>query len=174
MKLDYNLIYKNDNIREWLEFEFRPKLGSEVFLKMNKQDSAEYPVDFYTCCNPLDDYIGNIVSLGLDNTCSVHGYIKGAMRLVNNVTVADPKILKVGQRVMVTEHLNISGQIDLLATTFKILESNVSYFNFGWSNTERSRFYRIDVHTGHHVEIKGPVILRKSRFTQDGSLISNK
>jgi hypothetical protein len=59
---------------------------------------------------------------------------------------------------MVTEHINVAGGFDMLATTKRILDlknPNLNFVNVGWTNNKESRYIRIDPYTGEEHKCVG-------------------
>ena len=131
--------------------------GSPVRVMIGKEGLGEWPVQFCTATTDMKDFIGNVSSIG-GGKCSVRGVYRGRDREVRGVTVASPDVKKVGDRVMVTEHVGVDGKFGFLATKRRILKGDLNFACVGWSNEERCRYVRVDVYTGNHVEVSGPPV----------------
>ncbi len=122
---------------------------------IDKPKGEWHPVQFNTATTNMTDWIGNIRELKEipekgEILCVVEGVYEGKMRHVSNIKLCET-INKIGERVMVTEHMNVAGGFDMLATKKRILyEGNrdINWINIGWSNDSQSKFLRIDPFTG--------------------------
>jgi hypothetical protein len=138
---------------------FTPQIGGDkVECMIERQHANEWPIQSYTCTSPMSDFIGDIESIDGDK-CSVKGVYRGKLLRIKNIKVMSSEIKKPGDRVMVTEHLNVNGHFELLATKKRILlqpmlenRSTVNFINIGWSNDDRSRYLVVDIYTGNFRE----------------------
>jgi hypothetical protein len=152
MKLLHTINYSDDSIIVRLD----AILAGTILHKLEKKPNEEWPVKFYTATHQMNDFIGNIVESD-ENSCSVRGVYNGYMQVVRNVKIGiDCHMAKKGERVMVTEHLNVDGKLEFLATKSRILIGDLNFINIGWSNGNKCRFQRIDVYTGESKIIVGP------------------
>jgi hypothetical protein len=155
--MDYDVKLYDNGIDVCLEVEFTPLLNSKKHkYKIYQFDIKEWKVQCLTATTDMRDFIGNITFID-GCYCTAKGVYRGKMTEVRNVRVLDPKF-RVGQRVMVSEHLNINGEMDFLASTKRVLKDNINFINFGWSNEGHSRCCRVDIYTGEHKEVYGPMI----------------
>ena len=133
-----------------VKLKFETVINGEKDFEIDKSQPDEWPVRFYTGTTGMDDFIGNVLSIK-DGRCVIRGVYRGVMCEVKNVIIIDKTIGKRGDRVMVTEHLNVDGAMDLIATKKPLLRTayrDLNFINIGWSNAKRCRFLRIDVYTG--------------------------
>jgi len=155
--------YKIENVDNELLFVFSPIIiGKDIEFKIQKPESKmkSWPVLFYTATTDMRDFIANITSIN-GHMCSVKGVYRGNMKDLKSVIVKEDKINKIGQRVMVTEHINVNGKLELLATTKRIInltDSNLNFVNVGWSDELDCDFYRIDIYTGEFKVLKGDAV----------------
>jgi hypothetical protein len=135
----------------------------EVVYSIRRQSPKERPVKFYTGTTDMKDWIGTVRSIVNDNQThecllSVEGIYRGSKRILRNIKARDPQTVKIGERVMVTEHLNVAGGFDMIATKRRILDlkkPELNFINIGWSTTEECRFLRVDPYTGETKELLG-------------------
>lgn len=121
--------------------------------RIERRSQDEIPFESFTCTHTMADGIGNVTELDADQgLCSVRAVLRGVERELQNVRVWDDRIVKVGERVMVTEHLNVSGQIELVATKERILKQDFNFFNFGWETPQGRRVLTVDIYTGEFFE----------------------
>lgn len=113
-----------------------------------------WPVKFFTATTDLKDFIGNVVKINSNNTCSVKGVYRGKMLTLKNIRIGESGIIK-DKRVMVSEHLNVDGKMELIATLKRILLGGMNFINIGWSNKTESHITRIDIYTGETKLIYG-------------------
>lgn len=150
--------YKIKNENGELKLVFTPIIsGKDAEFKIGCQLNKAWPVMFYTATTDMRDFIGNVTEI-VNNKCSVKGVYRGSMVNLKGVIIKEDKIIKVGQRVMITEHINIEGKLELLATTRRIInlsDSNLNFVNIGWSNESECYFCRIDIYTGEYRFVKG-------------------
>jgi hypothetical protein len=131
----------NENMRYEIE-----KIGEDT-----------WPVKFFTATNDMKDFIGNVKEIN-GNKCSIRGIYRGSDIIVKNVIIYDKNINKINERVMVTEHINVNGEFELIATKKRILYPYLNFINIGWSNSEKCIFIRIDVYTGESKQCEGKPI----------------
>ena len=132
---------------------FNNKEFEHQILRKHKD---QWPITFDTATFPMNDFIGNVTKIN-NNICSVRGHYMGKMREIDNVKIIDPAVIREGQRIMISEHVNINGQMELVATTKRIIEgkfANVNFTNVGWSDDKSSEYIRVDIHTGECKAIK--------------------
>jgi len=136
----------------------------EVVYSIKRKSSKERPVQFYTGTTDMKDWIGNvreIVERNDETFLSVEGIYRGKNQTLRNIKSRDSNIKKIGDRVMVTEHLNVAGSFDMLATKRRIMDnkkSELNFINIGWSTDEICRYLRTDPYTGETKEcIGGPI-----------------
>jgi len=105
---------------------------------------------FWTATSNMKDFIANITSIE-QNKCSVKGLYYGRIVDVKNIKIVDYNIKNIGQRIMVTEHIDVSGKLELIATTKRIIcpINNVNFINIGTSY----KYKRIDIYNGETREI---------------------
>lgn len=138
-------IYKSNKT---LVADFKPVYGPKQEYKISNDNEKAWPVRFYTATTNMVDFIGNVVRAD-DTSCSVRGVYRGVDREIGNVRMIDD--VKPGQRVMVTEHIDVNGKIELVATTKRLLKDgreDLNFINIGWSDHHKSKVIRIDVYTG--------------------------
>lgn len=151
MDIKYRIGKENDSVVLY----FTPILASQEQKYIIKQDwPDEWAVKFFTATTDMRDFIGNVTEI-VGNKCSVRGIYRGSNRVINNIIIIDNQIKKVGDRVIVSEHVNIKGNLEFIATKKRILQKDINFINIGWSNTIESRYLRIDVYTGQSIYYKG-------------------
>ena len=119
-----------------------------------------------TATTGMKDWIGNIreileVPEKDEIFLAVEGVYEGYMQTIKGVKWRGDNAPKKGQRVMVTEHVNVAGGFDMLATGKRILflnNPNLNFINVGWTNGKEDRFIRIDPYTGEEHTCKGPAV----------------
>jgi len=125
----------------------------EIDAKIDRRHTNEWPVQFFTSTTNMKDWIGNVTQIA-DGLCSVKGVYRGGIVEMHNIRVCDSAISKHGDRVMVTEHMDVDGKMGFIATKRRVLVTNrgsaVNYACVGWSNDKRCRYLRFDVYTGEH------------------------
>ena len=108
----------------------------------------------------MKDCIGNVISFQADGTCTADIVYRGSQVQIHGIVIKDESIILAGQRVMVTEHVNVDGHLELIATKQRVLmdgKSDFNFVNFGWSNDTVCKFKRVDIYTGEVVELEsGP------------------
>ncbi len=134
--------------------KIQPLAGDkEVDAKIDRRHANEWPVQFFTSTTNMKDWIGNVTEIA-DGKCSAKGVYRGEWVEINNIRICSDEIKQVGNRVMVTEHMDVNGKMGLIATTKRVLVTNqgsaVNYACVGWSNDKRCRYLRFDVYTGEH------------------------
>jgi len=135
----------------------KPLIGGEKECFINRQSKEEWPIQFYTNTTDLRDFIANVTSIN-KKICSVKGVYRGIMKELKNIRICSPDIKKIGDRVMVTEHIDVSGKFDFIATKKRVLSNVCHFINVGWSDHEKSRYIIIDIYTGQTRETQGPPI----------------
>lgn len=144
--------------------KLQPVLSNkEVLYFIDKQGKNSHPVDFFTATTDMRDWIGNIREMeqkGNDVFCIVEGIYRGLKRKVRNIKLRFRKDedLKIGERVMVTEHINVAGGYDMLATKIKLLDikkPDLNFINIGWTDDKQCIYLRIDPYTGEQKECVG-------------------
>jgi hypothetical protein len=153
-----------DNVRGFVFVKIIPVIKEEeVVYFMERNSLKERPVRFFTGTTDMKDWIGNVRKITKkENTgeifLEVEGVYRGKNQTLKNIKSKDPNIKKIGDRVMVTEHLNVAGGFDMLATKRRILDlvqSDMNFINIGWSTDEQCRYLRIDPYTGETNECVG-------------------
>lgn len=114
---------------------------------LNRLSPDESPIQFCTATSTMKDFIGNIIGLHGDK-CSARGIINGHDQIVNNVDIIDGT-KTIGERIMLTEHINTCGTFELLASKKRILLGDINFINIGWRKGNHKRFMRIDPYTGN-------------------------
>ena len=97
-----------------------------------------WPVHFWTATTDIKDFIGNIKTILPDGKCDVDCLYRGEQICLQNVVIKDKSIKRIGQRVMLTEHININGEFEIIATIKRIIsleKSGLNFINIGWSDT---------------------------------------
>ena len=116
----------------------------------------EWPVKFWTCTTDIRDFIANTTQMH-DTKCSVKGVYRGYQSDLHNVRICDKVIKNINERVMVMEHLDVNGNMELIATKKRVLldgeQSGINFLNVGWSNEVECKYLRIDIYTGECKEI---------------------
>jgi len=127
--------------------------GQDVDANISRLSSDEWPVQFFTSTTDMRDWIGNVTKIE-DGKCSVEGVYRRRWTKMRNIRVCDAAIVKEGDRVMITEHMNIDGKMGFIATKRRVLVENkgsaINYANVGWSDDKRCRYLRFDVYTGEY------------------------
>ena len=62
---------------------------------------------------------------------------------------------------MVTEHLNVAGGFDMLASKSRIIDlkkPELNFINIGWSTNKSCRYLRVDPYTGETKELLGNAV----------------
>lgn len=127
--------------------------GDEIEYKISMENENEWPVTFNTNSAPeFKDFIGDVVAID-GNKCTVRGAYKGRVQDVRNIRICSKEIKKTKDRVMVTEHMDVSGRFDFIATKQRVLFEVCHWVNVGWSNEKRCRHLRVDLYTGDCKEI---------------------
>ncbi len=125
--------------------------GTEIDVKISRRHADEWPVQFFTSTTNMKDWIGNVTQIA-DGKCSVKGVYRGEWVELHSISVCSDEIRQSGDRVMVTEHMNVDGKMGFIATKRRVLVTNrgsaVNYACVGWSNNKRCRYLRFDVYTG--------------------------
>jgi hypothetical protein len=141
----YNISCRNDSI----ELKLKTPLKGEIVFSLPKPTCQSVPTSFFTATSTMKDFIGNIVSIK-DKKCIVKGIYEGKMREVKNIEIVEENIKNIGERVMVTEHINTCGTFELLASKKRILMGDINFINFGWKTGNKTQYIRVDVYTGNH------------------------
>lgn len=167
--MNYNITIKTTlEGRKIIRADFIAKIKNEKFVyEIDKPEGDWHPINFGTATTGMKDWIGNVRDLKEipekdEILCVVEGIYEGKMRKVPNIKLRE-MIGKIGERVMVTEHVNIAGGFDMLATKKRILDmgnKDLNWINIGWSNDNECRWLRIDPYTGEVKECIGQPHLR--------------
>lgn len=160
--------YKIDTKQDSIFVALKPILGSqEVVYSIGRNSSEEWPIKFYTGTTDMRDWIGNVREITKDNKgnilLKVEGIYRGKLQTLKNIKSKDSKIQNIGDRVMVTEHLNVAGGFDMIATKIRIKDlkkPELNFINIGWSTKDSCRYLRIDPYTGETKELVGNSIPR--------------
>jgi hypothetical protein len=123
--------------------EFKP-----ILLKNNAQykfNNRGKPLVWYTATSKMVDFIGNVTSIN-KNKCEVRGVYSGKMQNIKNIRIVDCAINRIGERVMITEHVNIFGKFELIATKCRILYGDTNFINVGYPE----HYAIVDIYTGEH------------------------
>lgn len=162
------------NIGVELTAEGKKSMRLDVIIKI-KNEKRTYridkpagewrPINFGTATTNMKDWIGNVRALkempeNDEVFCVVEGVYDGKMRKIPNVKLRET-IKMIGERVMVTEHINVAGGFDMLATKKRILDSgnpDLNWINIGWSNDQQSQYLRVDPYTGEVRKCVGEAI----------------
>ncbi len=135
-----------------INLSFKPVLAEEVVsFHLRGAKSGDIPTKFYTATTPMRDFIANITTINKDK-CSVKGVYNGMMQELKKVKLCVSGA-KVGDRVMVTEHIAIDGNFELLATKKRILQGDLNFINCGWKSGGKLKYYRFDIYTGQSIYI---------------------
>jgi len=155
--------YKAENKDNILSLVFIPLIfDKDKEFKINKplNKLGAWPIMFYTATTDMRDFIGNITQID-NGKCAIKGVYRGQMAEMKGVFIKEDKIKRIGQRVMVTEHLNVNGQLELIATIKRIInitDSNLNFVNIGWSDEKDCEYLRIDIYTGESKTLNGDSI----------------
>jgi hypothetical protein len=151
------MLNKLSRIHNNLIIKFSPIITNiENTYSIHKVSDSEWPVYFNTCTTDLRDFIGNIVKIE-NKKCVVKGVYRGRIVEMRNVIIYDDNIKNINDRIMITEHMDISGKINFIATKKRILSNLPHWINIGWSNEQRCRYVRIDIYTGEFINLEsGP------------------
>ncbi len=118
--------------------------ATSISIKNTEKDGSF--TKFYTATTQMKDFIGNILSIN-QKYCVVKGVYQGQMQEIKNIKICFDGA-KIGERVMVTEHLDLDGRFELLATKHRILQGDLNFINCGWKSGNKINYYRIDIYTG--------------------------
>lgn len=127
-------------------YEISPLLfgGESSRYVINRIKEDEWPFRSYTATSDMQYFYGTITSLSYPY-CNVRGQKQEAV----NAIIKDSGRYSIGDEVSVFEHMNIDGEMDVLATKwYDCNEITKSFVNIGWSSSRLSRFLRIDIYTG--------------------------
>jgi len=143
---------------------FQPLVGRKTVEHRIASKKGEWAIKSITGTTDMTDWIGNVTKIH-GKLCSVRGVYRGKMRELQKIRVESSDIKKVGDRVMVTEHLNVAGKFDFIATKKRVLvqgkTAGINFLNLGWSNEYGSRYLVIDIYTGEAGEWTGDPIFMK-------------
>lgn len=148
-KLSCDLILERDTIGVLLH---TASSGERCRRLLMRASPGEWPFHSFTATTDMRDFIANVVAYG-NGSCSVKGVYRGKMTQLRNVHPCTP--VKVGERVMVTEHVGIDGRFGFIATKGRILVGDLNFVNVGWSDERGSRQLSVDIYTGEARESKG-------------------
>lgn len=103
------------------------------------------PLVFYTATTGMIETIGNMT--GDDTAC---GYMYGNPKHI--FRVRNPFSYKAGERVYITEHLQLDGKPEYIATKHRILQGQNNFVSIGHIKKNKKKVVRlvIDVVTGEH------------------------
>lgn len=139
--------------------------GEKTLCYIEKESGDEVPVQYFTATTDMKDWIGTVREITENNgekLLSVEGVYRGTKQLIKGIKCRDSNIKKVGDRVMVTEHLNVAGSFDMIATKSRIIDlqkPDLNFVNIGWTNKDHCRYLRVDPYTGETKECVGNSIL---------------
>ena len=136
-----------------IELKLKTPLRGDIVISLPKTSINSIPTSFFTATNTMKDFIGNITEIN-GKYCSVKGVYEGIMREVKKIQIEDESFKTIGERVMVTEHINTCGSFELLATKRRILMGDFNFINIGWKTGEKTKYLRVDVYTGNHKVIE--------------------
>ena len=133
---------------------FKPILGVKREYILCGEDGKPSQL-WYTATNRMTDFIGNVTHIK-DGMCDVRGVYLSTMQCIKNIKIVDKLISKIGHRVMVTEHIDIEGKLELIATKKRILYGDLNFINIGSPN----KYIMIDVYTGKFklIEVSNDVV----------------
>ncbi len=151
--LKYNILHNDNEIIA----EIETILGKKININSTKKIVDAIPSKpWFTATTQMKDFIGRIKSFNYNNKiCNVFGFYMGREQNINGVKLFNIKDFIVGERVMVTEHININGNLELIATKNRILEGDINFINIGWiKNGKIISQTIIDAYTGDFKEIQ--------------------
>ena len=125
-------------------------------FEIAKHHNDEEFMSSKTATTDMRDFIGNIIAYVKDgDKCTVQGHFRGQQRQVV-ARIVDDSVNRDGGRVMCTDHLNVSGEMEYIVTSRPIIQGNINFLNIGWidKKTKHFRHLRIDVYTGESREIR--------------------
>lgn len=164
--MQYQIGWQNLDGKRFAVIKMKPVLGdSEVVYKVESPPGDGWQkTTFETATTGMKDWIGNIQEIlevpeKNEIFLTVKGVYEGRMQTLKGIKWREPGKPKQGQRVMITEHVNVAGAFDMLATTKRILDlknPNLNFVNVGWTNGKIDRFLRIDPYTGEEHTCEGP------------------
>jgi len=160
---NYDIGWQMLDGKRFMIAKIRPALGTpEVVHKIESPGKSWQPSSFFTATTAMKDWIGTIRAFtkieGKDTLLDVQGVYDGHMQIIKGIKLRTDTEPKIGQRVMVTEHVNVSGGFDMLATNRRILDlsnPNLNFVNIGWSSNKECRYLRIDPYSGECKECVG-------------------
>jgi hypothetical protein len=168
MKLKYGLIFNANPSQghgEEIGLELQPLVGGNtVKCMISKKSPGAWPVQFATHTADMQDFIADVTELYGDK-CSVEGVYRKMMRQMRNIRVCSPEIKKKKDRVMVTEHVNIEGKFDYIATKQRVLH-DVGFVNIGWSDENGCEYIVIDTYTGESKLATCPPVAPDEKFME--------
>lgn len=163
--MQYQIGWQELDGKSYAVAKVKPVLkDSEVVYKIESPPGDGWQrTCFETATTGMKDWIGNIREITEvpdknEIFLSVEGVYEGYMQTIKGVKWREQGTPKIGQRVMVTEHVNVAGAFDMLATGKRILDDgnpNLNFVNIGWTNDKESRFIRIDPYTGEEHKCVG-------------------
>lgn len=155
----------NFNLKSWysgpshsLHLTITPFITGEETIYALAIPKGYWPIYFFTATTDMKDCIGNITDIK-NKLCAAKAVYRGAEIILHGIRVLDDTIKSVGERVMITEHLNVEGKLELIATKKRMLQddsSDLNFVNFGYSNEKESHYMRVDIYTGETNMITGP------------------
>ena len=154
-EIRYSITFEDDRIIATLTPTISDK---EVVYYFDRKDDKERSVKFYTATTDMKDWIGKIRKITNNNKVSVEGIYRGKNQTLNNIILVGLKNPRIGERVMVTEHIDVSGQFNMLATKKRIQDlrkPELNFINIGWSTDKQCRYLRIDPYIGNTKECIG-------------------
>lgn len=136
-----------------------PLSNTDTFYIVERPCAEAQPYHCFTATTDMRDWIGNVTKLWTEDDgrtfCSVKGVYRGKQGEYTKIRVIDSAIQKVGQRVMVTEHLDVSGKLEFIASTKRLIsvtESEMNFINIGWIVEGQFHHMRVDPYTGEAKE----------------------
>jgi hypothetical protein len=151
-----NIIGLQVNIRDnFIVINYKPIIGITKEYKIEKlRDNMQF---FHSGTATLDmrDFIGNISKNNDDQIYEINGVYRGIFRKGLKARSLENRKLIISERVMITEHLNVNGQFELVISKKRILDGNLNFINIGWSDEKECDYLRIDYYTGEARVIKG-------------------
>jgi hypothetical protein len=132
--------------------------NTDMLYTLKRASEHARPWHSYTATTDMRDWIGNITKIFDVNGvpfCSVKGYYRNRKSEFTNIRIVDGAIKKIGERVMVTEHLSVDGKLELIASKRRLLsvkDSNLNFINIGWIENSCFRHLRVDPYTGDSKE----------------------
>ena len=148
----------------YMKISVMPKLINELKcyeLRCPNSFNESWAIKFYTATTDIKDAIGNIVDYNKKTQrCSVKMIYRGEEHVAKNVLIRDIQLGKYsqGQRVMITEHIDVTGHFGFLISDKRLINPRypgLNFINIGWSDDKNSIYKRIDIYTGEEHTIKG-------------------